>query len=62
MLIIFYIAWSDFARTGNPGWNSFDKENKTMMVFNTPADEIKSANDPEVQARLEVWRQSYYES
>lgn len=51
-------AWATFARSGKPGWNSFDKETKIIRVFDTPQDSLKSLNDPVEQARLNLWRKT----
>ena len=55
-------AWSGFARTGNPGWSSFDLQNKVKMQFDTPVDSIGTTNDPMMQARLKLWRGIFYSS
>ena len=52
-----FLAWSSFARTGNPGWKAFVPSTKEMVEFNTPTDLVRSANDSHVQARLTLWRQ-----
>jgi len=51
------LAWTQFARTDNPGWNNFQNDTKIMMEFNTPNDSLRSAADPQVQARLNLWKQ-----
>ncbi len=52
--------WSQFALTGSPGWNKYDKATKLFNVFNKEGDSLKSGNDPMLIARFNMWKASVY--
>jgi len=54
-------AWTDFARTGDPGWPEF-KFKKTIHKFGTPSDSDDSAERKDIQKRLKFWKDNYFGS
>jgi para-nitrobenzyl esterase len=41
-------AWVAFARTGDPGWQPYDAENRAVMRFDTASSVV---NDPDGDER-----------
>lgn len=52
--------WSQFALTGSPGWNKYDKATKLCNVLNKEGDSLKSGNDPMLIARHNLWKAAVY--
>jgi len=51
-------TWTEFARHGNPGFNSFDK-NQEIYTFSTPTDFTCTANEPGFKKRIAFQRYNY---